>query len=93
MRHEMGFRVVDYYHLKSDEVFLVSQKALIAQENRLLILRASDDTNLWELPGGLLEMDEEMQTGLIREVAEETGMIPMRDAWYDPRLEISQNVT
>src|SRR5690242_7826968 len=27
-----------------------------------------------------------------REVAEEAGMIPMRDAWYDPRLEISQNV-
>ncbi len=65
---------MDYYHLKSDEVFFVSQKALIAQDNQLLILRASDSTNLWELPGGLLEMDEEMPTGLLREVAEETGL-------------------
>jgi 8-oxo-dGTP pyrophosphatase MutT (NUDIX family) len=70
---------MDYYDLDKAKTFLISQKALIVRDGRLLILKLPlDFTNprdeLWELPGGLLEMDEESTTGLEREVMEETGL-------------------
>lgn len=69
----------EYFDLKPDQAFLISQKALIINENKLLILkgvlgRQIDGEFVWELPGGLLEYDEDIEKGLIREVYEETGL-------------------
>lgn len=50
---------------------------ILNSEHKLLILkRAAFDTspNLWEMPGGTLELGEEIQNGIIREIKEETGL-------------------
>jgi len=67
---------MDYYNLEATQTFLVSLKAMITYAGKLLILRVADShgQGLWELPGGLLEMDEALTDGLIREVREETGL-------------------
>ncbi len=64
---------MDFYNLEATKAFLISLKALIIDEDRLLILRITGDL-AWELPGGLLEMDENLANGLKREVREETGL-------------------
>jgi 8-oxo-dGTP diphosphatase len=70
---------MDYYALKPDQAFLISFKAFIFKNNRLLVLRNSQlgfDTSdgKWSLPGGLLEMDEDLHNCLAREVKEEIGL-------------------
>jgi 8-oxo-dGTP diphosphatase len=47
--------------------------AVINQTGQLLAVRRSDNGH-WEPPGGVLELDETIQAGLIREVREETGL-------------------
>ena len=64
---------MDYYNLEATQAFLISTKAMISQPGKLLMLRISG-SDQWELPGGLLEMDEDLADGLIREVHEETGL-------------------
>ncbi len=58
--------------------FRVAVKAFIVKDNKLFILkRASDDVqkpNIWEIPGGRLELGEDPFLGVIREIKEETGM-------------------
>lgn len=70
---------MDYYKLKKNETFLISQKAFIVSKGRLLTLKLPKSkrkewSGKWGLPGGLLEMNERMEDGLIREVKEETGL-------------------
>jgi 8-oxo-dGTP diphosphatase len=40
---------------------------------RVLVIQRRDNSR-WEAPGGILERDETFEEGVIREVAEETGM-------------------
>jgi 8-oxo-dGTP diphosphatase len=47
--------------------------AIIDDHGRFLAIRRADNGR-WEPPGGVLELDESIETGLIREVAEETGL-------------------
>lgn len=70
-----------YYSLNKQKSFLVSLKALIIEKKRLLVLKNAvgvfNKKSQWELPGGILEVDEKIKEGLIREVKEETGLIIM----------------
>ncbi len=53
-------------------------KAVIVSNNKILIVKRSDDDELgagtWEFPGGKIEFEEEIEAALIREVEEETGL-------------------
>jgi len=67
--------------MKKDMVivnFRVAVKAFIVEGERLFaIKRASDDIqspNIWEIPGGRLELGEDPILGVMREIREETGM-------------------
>ena len=47
--------------------------AVVDDQNRILAIRRRDNGH-WEPPGGVLELDETIETGLVREVREETGL-------------------
>ncbi len=57
---------------------LLVNRAIIADDNRILILRRSQNdahnASLWEFPGGKVDAGEEIIGGLAREVLEETGL-------------------
>jgi 8-oxo-dGTP diphosphatase len=47
--------------------------AIVDEDGKLLAVRRRDNGH-WEPPGGILELDETIQAGLVREVREETGL-------------------
>lgn len=47
--------------------------AVIDGQGRLLAIRRRDNGH-WEPPGGVLELDETIEAGVVREVLEETGL-------------------
>jgi 8-oxo-dGTP diphosphatase len=47
--------------------------AVMSEDGRVLAIRRRDNGH-WEPPGGILEIDETITEGLIREVLEETGV-------------------
>ena len=47
--------------------------AVVDDQGRFLAIRRADNRQ-WEPPGGVLELDESIEAGLVREVAEETGL-------------------
>jgi 8-oxo-dGTP diphosphatase len=46
--------------------------AILDEHDRFLVIRRADNGQ-WEPPGGVLELDEPIEVGLVREVEEETG--------------------
>lgn len=61
--------------------FQIAQKAVIADGDRILMVRksGSDPHNpgRWELPGGRMKESEDVNASLVREVREETGLVVM----------------
>jgi ADP-ribose pyrophosphatase YjhB (NUDIX family) len=53
--------------------------AVVNQSGQVLAIRRRDNGH-WEPPGGVLELDETIPAGLIREVREETGLTVEPDA-------------
>jgi 8-oxo-dGTP diphosphatase len=47
--------------------------AILDDQGRFLVIQRADNGN-WEPPGGVLELDESITEGLVREVREETGL-------------------
>jgi len=52
----------------------VSVAGVITDDARRALLIRRRDTLHWEPPGGVLELNESIETGLTREVREETGL-------------------
>lgn len=50
--------------------------AVIDDQGRILAIRRRDNGH-WEPPGGVLELDETIEAGLVREILEETGVTVM----------------
>lgn len=62
---------------KTGDNFKVIQKAIIRNNGKILLLKRADDDEvggLWDFAGGKLELFEEMEKGLRREIREETGL-------------------
>lgn len=63
-----------------DQNIAVTVDSVIFKEVRngyeLLLVRRKNDPfkNQWSLPGGFLELDEDLETGALRELKEETGL-------------------
>jgi 8-oxo-dGTP pyrophosphatase MutT (NUDIX family) len=53
----------------------VSAKGVIVADDRVLLLKSPDGN--WDLPGGKVEMGEDILAGFQREVLEETGLMVM----------------
>ncbi|GGL07726.1 NUDIX hydrolase [Planomonospora parontospora] len=60
---------MDHEHLHSVSVAGV----VIDDQGRALLIQRRDNGH-WEAPGGILERNEDIESGLIREVREETGL-------------------
>jgi 8-oxo-dGTP diphosphatase len=52
----------------------VSVAAVITDDDGRVLVVQRRDTGKWEIPGGVLELDESIHDGVRREVAEETGV-------------------
>ena len=63
--------------------FPVSVKGVLVRDGRVLLLK--NEREEWEPPGGKLELGEEPQVCVAREITEETGLAvtvgPILDAW------------
>src|SRR6266446_2539607 len=63
--------------------FPVSVKGVIWQDQRVVLLKNERDE--WELPGGKLELGETPEACVVREIAEELGLVvtvgPLLDSW------------
>jgi len=59
------------------EAPLVGVGAVIVQERRVLLVQRGREPlkGHWSIPGGLIEVGESLQNGVIREVREETGLV------------------
>lgn len=55
---------------------LIGVGAVVVDEERVLLVRRGHEPlkGHWSLPGGLLELGEPLEAGVVREVREETGL-------------------
>ncbi len=49
--------------------------AMVARDGKVLLVRRNKGADKWGFPGGLLELDETVAEGAVRELAEETGVV------------------
>jgi len=55
-------------------VMLNSTAVILTNKKNQILLQKRSDNGFWGLPGGLLELDETIEEGAIREVKEETNL-------------------
>ncbi len=56
------------------KIFLVFSSVVLGDENGRVLLQRRTDFDVWGLPGGVLEIDEDIETCARRELLEETGL-------------------
>lgn len=50
---------------------------MVVSNNKLLCVRNASSPDRWCLPGGKVELGEDIESALIREITEETGIVPI----------------
>ena len=53
----------------------VSVSAVVIDDDGQVLVAQRRDNGKWQLPGGVLELDESIHQGVRREVLEETGVL------------------
>src|SRR5437870_1433673 len=63
-------------HMAPDDrrIHAVSVAGIVVHPQGQVLLIQRRDNNRWEPPGGILELDETFEQGVVREVFEETGV-------------------
>lgn len=61
-------------HVGSRKIFLAFSSVVLLNESGQVLLQQRSDFNVWGLPGGVLEIEEDIMTCARREVREETGL-------------------
>lgn len=61
-------------HVGRRKVFLPFVTVIVRDERQAVLLQRRRDFHFWGLPGGVLELDEDIETGARRELLEETGL-------------------
>jgi len=90
--NESLYREIGNYASKFNnehEKFSVGQKAILIRNNKCLILKMNNRSNIWDLPGGRINIGENKEEGFKREIGEELGITKFNiigtaeyDAWY-----------
>jgi ADP-ribose pyrophosphatase YjhB (NUDIX family) len=73
---------VDYYRDPSPPAansLVPGASAIVVDDSGRVLLQKRKDNALWALPGGVMEIGENIAQALTREVEEETGLIVERD--------------
>jgi 8-oxo-dGTP diphosphatase len=60
--------------MTQDNRHSVSVAAVVMNDDGRVLVVQRRDTGKWEIPGGVLEREESIHSGLLREVSEETGL-------------------
>src|ERR671933_155674 len=61
-------------HMPDQHIHSVSVAGVVVDEAGRVLVAKRRDNGHWEAPGGILERDESFEAGVVREVAEETGV-------------------
>jgi 8-oxo-dGTP pyrophosphatase MutT (NUDIX family) len=82
LRNEIGNR----------KVFLPFATMIVRDEADKVLLQKRTDFTFWGLPGGILEMEEDIETGARRELLEETGLtvgeVRLVGIYTDPKYDL-----
>src|SRR6059036_1188440 len=60
--------------MPDQHIHSVSVAGIVVDEGGRVLVTQRRDNGHWEAPGGVLELDESIEDGTVREVAEETGL-------------------
>ena len=75
------------------KVFLPFATVIVRDEADRVLVQKRTDFEFWGLPGGVLEMDEEIETGARRELLEETGLtvgdLRLVGIYTDPKYDVT----
>ncbi len=74
------------------KIFLVYATVIVVDENGRFLLQHRTDFDFWGLPGGVLELDEDIETCARRELLEETGLtvgdLSLVGVYTDPKFDV-----
>ncbi len=74
------------------KVYLPFVTVIARDERERVLLQRRTDFDFWGLPGGVLELDEDVETGARRELLEETGLtvgsLRLVGIYTDPRYDV-----
>lgn len=77
----------------TQKVFLPFASTVVRDEHGRILLQRRTDFDAWGLPGGVLELDEDLETCTRRELFEETGLTVGRlrlvGVYTDPRYDVT----
>lgn len=62
-------------YIGHEPIIVVGATALVFNKSGEILLNLRSDTNTWGIPGGSMELGENLQETAIRELYEETGLI------------------
>ena len=75
------------------KVFLPFATVIVRDDQDRILLQERTDFDFWGLPGGVLEMDEDIETGARRELLEETGLtvgdLRLVGIYTDPKYDVT----